>query len=160
MSAKGKNAKGKIEAEVKQLVKFKNKPKKLNITTKKKYVAVFLMQENETFEMVGKKRFDPTKKELSYKGGLYYLVSTTPSFNRGLTGFFYFDVVNGNQMYIGQNSEAPVMTPKMLDKIIKGNLITQLTQNILGSKIGIPVMVMIVGLVMGGLIGYIIGSSI
>lgn len=143
-----------------KIIKIKNKPQIITIKNKKTHIAVFLLQENESYEFAGKKRFDPSKSEISFRNGLYVITSDIASYTKGLRSFYFFDVKKGNQMYVGINSKIPVMTPKMLDKFIKRKLITQLTQNLMGSKVALPIMVFLVGAVMGALIGYIIGISV
>lgn len=143
--------------EEKEVVKEVRK-RKLVLRGVRKYVVVFLLKEHGTYSLLGKRRVRPTDKIVRFRKGFSYKLDLTyPTYLGGLKLYFFIDVNEGQLFFEGEQGVG-IVKPELLDAIMKGSIISQLTQS-LNEKISLTNLMNIgLGLAVGGLIGYIIGG--
>ena len=150
---------------------------------KKKYIAIFVLKEQGTFTRLGKKKFKPINDSIRFKKRTFILDSSFATYSRGLKQFFFIDLLNG-QTYLEQDNQDVANTkltkkqkrekekevakllklknmkidPEITDMLISRKVIAQLTTNLNSNAIGINIMTLIIGVVMGGFIGYTIAG--
>ena len=150
---------------------------------KKKYIAIFVLKEQGTFTRLGKKKFKPTNDSIRFKKRTFILNTSFATYSRGLKQFFFIDLLNG-QTYLEQDNQDVANTkltkkqkrekekevakllklknmkidPEITDMLISRKVIAQLTTNLNSNAIGINIMTLIIGVVMGGFIGYTIAG--
>ena len=66
---------------------------------KDKYKAVFLIKKHNTHNIRKKKKFNPLKPIIKYKGKAYAPEIDVPTYSKGKISYFFFDV-NGKQISI------------------------------------------------------------
>lgn len=150
---------------------------------KKKYIAIFVLKEQGTFTRLGKKKFKPTDNYVRFNKRTFILDTSFATYSRGLKQFFFIDLING-QTYLEQDNQDvadakltkkqkrekekedakllklqnKTIDPEITDMLISRKVIAQLTTNLNSNAIGINIMTLIVGVVMGGFIGYTIAG--
>jgi len=124
----------------------------------KKYVAVFLIKEQQSYSVVFKIRFNPTNKILSYKKRSYPIKIDFPTYIIGLK-LYYFIEINRGQIIFDKTKD-PTMDPKLLDMLISQEIISQLTDNLSGNAFKMSLYNILIGVVMGALGGYIAGGIV
>lgn len=153
---------------------------------RKKYVAIFVLKEQGTFTRLGKKKFKPTNSSVRFKKRTFILDTGFATYSRGLKQFFFIDLING-QTYLDQDNKDNKDTanikltkkqkrekqkeiakqlklkkldidPEITDMLISRKVISQLTTNLTGGANVMNIMTLIIGVVIGGLIGYTIAG--
>ena len=129
------------------------------IRKKKKYIAVFLLKDQESYTIVKKKKFKPSNsKEIRFKGKLYIIRNLIPSFSKGLKNYYCINIeVASGHLLFKKNKDSQI-TPKLLDTIIKGKIVHQLTSNLTDTAMKMNIMMIAIGGIIGGLIGWIAGG--
>ncbi|GAH82198.1 unnamed protein product [marine sediment metagenome] len=51
---------------------------------KKKYIAIFLIKEQNSYTIVNKKFFNPTKNTIEFRNNTYIINTSTPTYTKGL----------------------------------------------------------------------------
>ncbi len=125
----------------------------------KKYIAIFLMKEQNTYNIIGKKFFNPTSESLQYKQNTYILTPSTPTFSKGLKLFFFYDMETKKQLLFVKNKNTGNDT-EIVDLIMSKKIIKQLTSELGGIDFKMISMYVVLGLTIGGMVGYIIGGAI
>lgn len=120
----------------------------------KKYIVVSVIKEQNTYEIVNSVRINPIKP--LYKGNNIEIKN--PSFTKRLKVFFYIDN-NGNQLSFGNNKPTNIDT-KVIDDILSGKVISELTKNMTGKNIRQKIFDMIFGGLIGGLSTFIASAFI
>jgi len=123
-----------------------------------KYKAIFLLKREGSYSIIKKKRFSPTNNKIRYKKGSYPIDVSRPTYIKGLK-MFYFIEVDKTQLFFESNKSS-FITPKVIDMIMSQKIVSELTQNLSGSKAIMNIMTLIFGGVMGGLIGYIVAGVV
>ena len=131
---------------------------KIMFNKRKKYIAVFLMKEQNTYNIIGRKLFKPTSDSLNYKGNSYIFKVSTPTYSKGLKLFFFLDMESKKQLLFVKNKSDDIDT-EVIDLILSKKIIKQLTSELGGIDFKITIFYLIIGLAIGGMIGYIIGSG-
>jgi len=130
---------------------------------KKRYIAVLLIKEHNDYTIIGKKVFNPTNKSIKFRNNTYILNLGKRTFSKGLKQFYYVDITNKTKtkqlVFIKPNENTEVDT-EVIDMIISKKIIKQLT-----SELGITdykqiIFYVVIGLTIGGLIGYLVGRSL
>ena len=102
---------------------------------KKKYIGVFLVKQEGTFEIVGSKRFKIESESLNYKDGNYDLSNKTPTYRKGLKFFYCFELTNDQVLSLNERDNP--IDPKIRKRIIKRHIINDLTSNLSGKALTI-----------------------
>ena len=145
----------------------------------KKYVAIFVLKEQGTFTRLGKKKFKPVNSCVRYKKRTFILDTGFATYSRGLKQFFFIDFVKG-QTYLEETKDTKdtkkltkkekeekakllklkqlYIDPEITDMLISRKVISQLTTNLTGAANVMNIMTLIIGVVIGGLIGYVIAG--
>ena len=130
------------------------------IYKKKKYFVIFVIRQQGTWTRIGRKRFHPSKEEIKFRRfGTFLINSANPTYIRGLKLFYFADVKGGESICFKGNKGA-VMDPKTADLVLTRKIVSQLTTNLSSDKLKLNVMTLILGIAMGGLIGYIVAGFI
>lgn len=116
------------------------------IGNKKKYIAVFLLKQEGSYAYVGRKKFKPTQKDISYKEGVYEITREKPSYIKGTRLFYFFDIGTG-QLYM-DTSDLNI-DPEINELITKRKIFKQLAVSLSGSTMKVNIMWLVIGLVMG-----------
>jgi len=118
-----------------------------------------LLKDQESYTIQKKKKFKPSNnKEIRFKGKLYLIKGLIPSFSKGLKNYYCIDIdVTSGHLLFKKNEES-LITPKLLDTIIKGKIVHQLTSNLTDTAMKMNIMMIAIGGVIGGLIGWIAGG--
>lgn len=123
---------------------------------RKKYVVIFLIKENDSYSVLSRKRFMPSKSKVRYGKGKSHIIDTSkPTYIKGLR-LFYFVEINKGQ--IGFNNPSGNISPEVIDMVMSQSIVKQLTANLAGMKFNF--MNIITGLAVGGLVGYILGAML
>ena len=127
---------------------------------KKRYLAVFLIKEQNTYSIIGKKVFNPLKPSLEYSGNTYIINSETPTFTKGLFLFFYIDTDEKKQLlFVKKNKNEKQVDTEIVDLIMSKKIIKQLTSDLGNTDFTTIILYLIIGGAIGGLLGYIIGGG-
>lgn len=125
---------------------------------KKKYIAVFLIKEQQSYSVIFKAKFNPINKVLSYKKRSYPIKIDFPTYIIGLKLYYFIEVDKGQIIF--NNSKDPLIDPKLLDMLISQEIITQLTDNLSGNAFKMSVYNVLIGVIIGALGGYIAGGIV
>ena len=124
---------------------------------KKRYIMVLVQEQQGIFSILKKKRFNPIKPQVSYKKNAYTVDVNTPSHSEGLKFYYYVDIKQGQLTYYKDvNSDA---NSEIVDMILYKKIISQLTANLSADAYKLNIITLVIGAVMGGLLGYIIGTG-
>ena len=126
---------------------------------RKKYIAIFCINEGNNQVVLGKKYFKPTDKKISYKKKTFIIDIKNPTYIKNLK-LYYFYNINSGLISIDNKKLKSSLNPDIMDKIMSQNIINQLTSGLMDKRIKSNIIMMIFFVIFGGLIGYIIGSSI
>lgn len=119
---------------------------------KKKYIAVSLLKENESYSVLKIIRFNPLNPIIKGKR----IDTKNPTFSKGLKTFFYLDN-KGNQLSFN-SIEISNMDTKIIDDILSKKVISELTKDMSGSDFRKKIIDMLTGGLIGGLISFIISA--
>ena len=138
---------------------------------KYKYYAVFCKKEYGIFKRLSKKRIRAITEKVRYKKGTYLLNMFFPTYARGLKVFYFMDVsgvqllskttqIKDKQVLFKGNDNEPILTPKMMDKLVSQNIVSQLTSNLSGDAIRMNIISIVLGLVIGALSGFLVAGYV
>ncbi|GAH57235.1 unnamed protein product [marine sediment metagenome] len=128
------------------------------MSKKEKYIVIFLIKQQELYKEVSRKKVNKSIKKIRYnKKKLYPINTSIPSFSKGLKSFFFMDI-NKGQLFFNENAKNPILDPILLDDIVSKSIIKQLTMNLSDTAFKMNMTLIFVGLVIGGLIGWIAGG--
>ena len=121
---------------------------------RKKYIAVFLLKEKESYSVSKIIRFNPLKPIINGKR----INTDNPTFSKRLKTFFYLDN-KGNQLSFNSN-EVSNMDTKIIDDILSKKVISELTKDMSGSNFRQKIYDIITGALIGGLTSFIIAGFV
>jgi len=128
------------------------------MSKKKKYIAIFVLKEQQSYTVQKRKKFNPLKKELSFKDKTYHYKISIPTYSKGLKQFYIFDIHTTTGHLLFFKNKDSLITPEILDMICKRHTIQQLASNLTDTAFKVNLMMVFIGLVIGGLIGWIAGG--
>jgi len=128
------------------------------MSKKEKHRAVFMIKRENSYSIQKRKKLNPLNKTIDFQDKTYIYNTSIPSFSKGLKHFYLFDInkTNGHLLF-WQNPEC-LISPKVMSMICKRKVIQQLTSNLTDTSFKVNLMMVFVGLVIGGLIGWIAGG--
>ncbi len=118
---------------------------------KKKYIAVFLTKEQNSYTITKAKRFTPSSEKF-IKVNLIDISNYT--FSKGLRNYYYIDKANKLQLSFIKIEKINVDI-KAVDDVLAREIISQLTKDMSGVNLTKRLIDIILGAVIGGLIGFI-----
>lgn len=118
---------------------------------KKKYIAIFLTKEQNSYTIIKAKRFKPSDSKFIEQ---YLIDISNYTFSKGLRNYFYIDISNRLQLSFN-NENVPNIDIKAIDDVLVRSIITQLTKDMSGTNLTKRLFDIIIGLVIGGLVGFI-----
>ena len=71
---------------------------------KNKYKAIFLIKREGSYSIIGKRRFNPSKKVIRFRKGTYVIDVSRPTYIRALK-MFYFIELDKTKLFFGKNSQ-------------------------------------------------------
>ena len=126
---------------------------------KKKYIAIFMLKESSSYTIQKRKKFNPIdKQEISFRNKTYLYNKAIPTFSYGLKQYFLFDIniATGHLIFI-ENKKCKI-TPDDIDDICLKHIVRDLTSNLTDTAFKMNLMMIFIGLIIGGLIGWIAGG--
>jgi len=128
------------------------------MSKKEKHRAVFMIKKESSYSIQKRKKLNPLNKTIDFQDKTYIYNTSIPSFSKGLKHFYLFDInkTNGHLLF-WQNPEC-LISPKVMNMICKRKVVQQLTSNLTDTSFKINLMMVFIGLVIGGLIGWIAGG--
>ncbi len=124
---------------------------------KKKYIALFVIKQEGTYSRVGKKRFNPKKDSIRFKGGRYLINSAHPTYIRGLKLYYFVDI-EGEANICFAKTKGVAISPQIVDMIISKKIVSQLTTNLSTGALRMSILTLLIGVLLGGAFGYIISG--
>lgn len=125
---------------------------------RKKYYAVFLVNQTGSFSRVAKRRFRPTNQKVRYRKKTYIVDVSTPSYTKGLKIFYFYEIEKPEHMtFLKKDS---VLSPKIIDMILSQKIVNELTTNLSGNALRMNLITLIFGALMGGAFGFIIAGFV
>lgn len=118
---------------------------------KKKYIAIFLTKDQNSYTIIKAKRFKPSSEKF-IKANLIDISNHT--FSKGLRNYYYIDKVNKLQLSF-INGKAPNIDIEAVDDVLVRSIISQLTKDMSGTNLTKRLFDIIIGLIIGGLVGFI-----
>ena len=127
---------------------------------KKKYYVIFVVRQQGTWTRIGRKKFSPSKEAIKFrKFGTFLVNSANPTYMRGLKLFYFVDA-KGKENICFKGDKGSIIDAKTADMLLTRKIVSQLTTNLSSDKLKLNVMTLILGVAMGGLIGYIIAGFV
>jgi len=126
---------------------------------KKRYLAIFLIKEQNSFTIVGKKLFNPNNPEISYSGKAYIIKTDKSTYSKGLTQFYFLIKDTKQQLLFSKHEKSDLIDTALVDSILSKKIIKQLTSDLGNTDYRSIIFYLIIGLTIGGLIGFIIGKG-
>lgn len=130
---------------------------------KKKYIAVYVVKEQDVRVVLAKKRFKPTVETVRFQKKTYPIQVAFPTYARGLKLFYFIDILDG-QVLLNETTENPIINPEILDLILSRKIVTQLTANLASSDTKMKIVDILLGVFIGvfGALGvlYLMGGSV
>jgi len=131
---------------------------------KKRYIAVFLIKELDSYTIIGKKLFNPSnvsENGISYKGNSYIIDTSERTFSKGLNQIYYIDKNTKDQLLFSEiKRKTSKVDTGIIDMIIRKKIIKQLTSELGNTDYKSLLMYIIIGGIVGGLIGWIAKGAI
>lgn len=127
---------------------------------KKKYIAVFMLKEQNSYTIQKKKKIDFLENKITFRNNSYIYNISIPSFSRGLKQYFCFDINKTNGHLVFVKNKNNLITPEIIDMICSKHTIKDLTTNLTDTAFKVNMMMVIIGLIIGGLIGWIAGGFV
>jgi len=118
---------------------------------KKKYIAVFLTKEQNSYTITKAKRFKPSDDKFIETN---LLDISDYTYSKGLRNYFFIDKSNKLQLSFVKG-KIPNIDVKAVDNILAKNLMSQLTKDMSGIDLTKRIIDIILGLIIGGLVGFI-----
>jgi len=118
---------------------------------KKKYIAVFLTKEQNSYTITKVKRFKPSDSKFIEQN---LIDISNYTYSKGLRNYFFIDISNRLQLSFN-NKNTPNIDIKAIDDVLVRSIISQLTKDMSGSNITKRLFDIIIGLIIGGLVGFI-----
>ena len=116
------------------------------LSKKRKYYAIFLINQEGSFSYIGRKRFREFNTEIHYKKGTYKISKQIPTYIKGMKLFYFIDIEKGQMHFKGSKSG---FDPIALDLFLRKRVIFQLASRLTGSTMKINFMWLIMGVIMG-----------
>ena len=123
---------------------------------KKKYYAIFSVRQLGSHNVIGSKRISSTTKKVSYKSRSFFVDIENPSYVKGNKVFYFFSISSQQQLCFFKSDDSSI-NPEVIDLIMTQNIVKQLTSN-LDNEFKANMTMIIIGLVIGALSGYIVGQ--
>lgn len=125
---------------------------------KKKYIAVIVVSEQNTYSILRVRRFKTSNPLVRVNPKASHLVDVSkPTYSRGLKLYFFVDITKGHLTF--EKTKSP-MNPKVVDMFIKQSIVRQLTARLSESRYFSRIFDIVIGLVIGALAGFIIAGFV
>lgn len=124
---------------------------------KKKYIAVFLVKANESYEIIKKKRFKPTDTTVFYNSEGYPISVKTKTYSFGLNTFYFFEVDSKKQLVFLSNKDS-FLGSKALDLALAKKIIPDLTMDLTNTSFKKNIQNLVLGGLIGGMLTFIISG--
>lgn len=145
---------------------------------KKKYKIKFVIEEKGIYNVIGKKKLNPLKKWVRYKNNAYLIDVSNPTYTQGLNLFFLIDVKGKSIELTKQKrklqkieikkknviaetliTEIVDYDPEAVDLVIFKKIVKQLSSNLNANAFVINLIAIVIGIAIGGPIGWILGGT-
>lgn len=125
--------------------------------SKKRYYAIFLIKQENTYNVLRRKRFSPDNPIVRFKKGKAKPIKIdSPTYSRGLKVFYFVDINEGQLFF--KNTKGSGVNAELIDMIMEQGIIKQLTANLSEKFLGGQLLMIIMSFFMGGFLGFIIAG--
>lgn len=135
----------------------------------KRYIAVFMLKEQNAYTIRRKKKLNPEKNTVSYSGKTFIIDISKYTFSEGLTYFYCIDLnkcqkslenkkVKDIKPTIEILTDVP-QNPELIDDVVSKNLVGQITSNF-NKKISKKIFDIITGALICSPLTFVIGFFI
>lgn len=122
---------------------------------KKKYIAVFLIREQGSYNINSMRRIKPLTKTI--KG--IPIDTSIQTYSKGLKLYFCIDLTSKKQITFDKDNK-PNINTKVIDDILAQKIISELTRDMSGSNFKNRLYDIITGGLIGGLTGFIVAGFV
>lgn len=124
---------------------------------KKRYIAVFVIKEQEVRVVLRRKRFKPSSDTVRFRKSTFPIDVSYPTYAKGLRLFYFIDIKDG-QVLLNETTEESVINPEILDIILARKIVSQLTSNLANTETKMKAFSILLGIIIGALGGFIAGG--
>ena len=142
----------------------------------KRYYAIFCVKQHGVFRREGKKRIRPSNPIVRKNKHSFFVNFGFPTYSRGLKDFYFIDIDCGqvlaknteikklkagnSQILFKGDRDKPLLNPKTLDLLVSQRIVKQLTSNLSDTAWKLNLITLILGLIIGGMSGYIFAGYV
>lgn len=123
---------------------------------KRKYYAVFTVNQLELPVIIGNKRISPISKSVRFRNNTFIINIENPTYIKGNKVFYFFSLTSQLQLLFYKTKESG-MNSEIIDTIISQRIIQQLTTN-LDTEWKMNTSMILIGFIIGALLGYIVSQ--
>lgn len=127
------------------------------LSRKKKYYCYFVIKEQNGYNRIAKKRFNPTKPQIKYAGKMFEIDVNGYAFSYIKKNFYFIDLYDDQQLTFESLSSR--LDSGLIDMIMNKKIVEQLAVQLSTASYKLLLGALAVGGLIGGLIGYIIAIS-
>jgi len=144
---------------------------------KRKFLAIFVLRERETYHVIGKRKIKSTTKLVRYRGGKYPVDVSYPTYTKKNKNLYFLDVKIINQILMddeqivptdfefkpttldGSDSKFELMNPQTLSDLIRDKNLRAMFSSITNAT-KFHIMELFIGVIAGVGIGWLIRDII
>lgn len=121
---------------------------------KKKYICIFVIKEQGNYNVIKKKRFNPSNNKIKLRKQMFILKVRYPTYVKGIKLFYFIDVKTGTQISFRKFTK--ITESHSLINLMLGEGVIEELVNGLGEKTNVfNTIVFVLGVVIGALGGFI-----
>ena len=121
---------------------------------KKKYICIFVIKEQGNYNVIKKKKFNPSNNKIKLKKQMFIIKVRYPTYVKGVKLFYFIDVKTGTQISFRKFTK--ITHSHSLINLMLGEGVIEELVNGLGEKTNIfNTIVFVLGVVIGALGGFI-----
>lgn len=139
--------------EKKEVINTSNFPDYILRNKRNKYIAVFVINQNDIPTIIRTKRFNPTSEIIKFRKNSFVIDIEKPSYTKNNKKFYFFSL-KANKQIAFEGCEQPTIDSETIDIICNKKIVQQLTAN-LNDTFKPNLMILIVGICIGAIIGYL-----
>lgn len=125
---------------------------------KKKYIAVIVVSEQNTYSILRMRRFRVSDVAIRVAPKKTHLVDVSkPTYSRGLKLYYFVDIAKGHLIFDKTKNK---INPEIVDMFLKQSIVKQLTARLSERMYVSQILNIVIGLVIGALTGFIVAGFI
>lgn len=127
------------------------------LAKKKRYYCIFCIKEQNVYVRLKKKRFDPLKGNITYKNRSFVIDVNKPSYSYKMKVYYFIDLFDDTQISFDTTGET--MNSEVIDMVLHKHVIRDLATRLTANAMIFNIFVAVIGLIIGGLVGYVIAIN-